>query len=335
VLDNGRTRYPFGRCWVASKWSDVLGINNVAHHPVPTSAPHRGHDGNKDGWLTYSDALERSCNVYFETIADRLKIDALSAWMERFGLGHPTGIGIQEFRGRVPSQAKPIIGTRRSVGFFAGIGQGSVWATPIQMANIAATIARDGIWMRPHLLLHQPGVPFPANNLPPGPERVDLHLAPEALRACKLGMVNVVNSVAGTGTGVARNDMVVAAKTGTAQAAEFKTLVVDRRGKAVRDAAGKRQFVYYQLSTPNHPNSKMPWYRGSGRDWKDFNHSWMIGFAPAENPQVAFAVLVEYGGSGGGPAADVANEALDACIAHRHLFPPRQPGRQEEQADAR
>ena len=46
--------------------------------------------------------------------------------------------------------------TGAAPGFFGGIGQGFVAATPIQMANIAATIARRGIWMRPHLVAPDP-----------------------------------------------------------------------------------------------------------------------------------------------------------------------------------
>jgi len=40
------------------------------------------------------------------------------------------------------------------------------------------------------------------------------------------------------------------------------------------------------------------------------DHGWFIGFAPAENPQIAFAVLVEHGGTGGGSAAPIAREVL-------------------------
>src|SRR5207249_109632 len=50
-------KMPNGRCWVASKWFDVLG-GAVANHPVPPEAPHRGVYGNPDGYLCYADALE-------------------------------------------------------------------------------------------------------------------------------------------------------------------------------------------------------------------------------------------------------------------------------------
>jgi cell division protein FtsI/penicillin-binding protein 2 len=98
----------------------------------------------------FSDALQRSCNVYFETVANRLGLEGLSYWMDKFGLGRPTGIGIEESRGRVPiSYHGPNV---EFATWTAGIGQGPVAATPLQMSNVAATIARDGIWMRPTLL---------------------------------------------------------------------------------------------------------------------------------------------------------------------------------------
>src|SRR5207249_4120909 len=129
----GKQRYSRGRCWTASKY----GKSNpavVAHHQIPSQDPHKGHDGNADGSLTFSDALQRSCNVFFETTADRLQIQGLSYWMKRFGLGRPTGIGIAESCGRLPDE---YLGSRRDfTTWTAGIGQGCVGVTPLQMANI-------------------------------------------------------------------------------------------------------------------------------------------------------------------------------------------------------
>ena len=107
----------------------------------------------------------------------------------------------------------------RPTTFFGGIGQGYVAATPIQMANVAATIARGGIWMR----ATRPARSGDRSCRPPpgamdGPDRVDLHLNPDALAACKLGMINVVNGPAGTGKAAHMDDLLVAGKTGTARA---------------------------------------------------------------------------------------------------------------------
>jgi penicillin-binding protein 2 len=241
VLDGRKIDY--GRCWVESRWGKYLRERNMsaAHHPIPS--PHVGHDGNPDGFLTYSDALERSCNVYFETVADRLGIERLSDSYRRFGFGRPTGIGIGEAYGRLPSSYHDIVpGLRRSIGFYGGIGQGWIAATPIQMANGAAMIARNGIWMRPRLVL-----PGADGNLPPlrkgdwqkVPDRVDLNLPPEALAAARLGMFNVVNSPNGTGEGLVKGDfqlekLGICGKTGTAQAARFSVILRDEKGKPLR-----------------------------------------------------------------------------------------------------
>jgi penicillin-binding protein 2 len=312
-LKIGGRVYQFGRCWTASKFAKS-GVA-FAHHQIPTQDPHHGHDGNADGFLTLTDAIERSCNVYFETVANRLGMEDLSDWMERFGLGRPTGVGIKEVAGRIPGE---FVGSRteqQHTTWFAGIGQGDVNATPIQMANIAATIARNGIWMRPRLVVED--VPRYKND--PNPDRVDLHVSPAAVAAARQGMINVVNTDAGTGNDLKVPGLLVAGKTGTAQAAVFTIVECDEKGKAILDENGNKIIHRIDPNTPDHSNPDAPWYRGSGADHTSLNHAWFIGFAPAHNPQIAFAVLLEYGGSGGHAAAPVADALLEACIAHGYL----------------
>jgi penicillin-binding protein 2 len=202
----------------------------------------------------------------------------------------------------------------------------NVKATPIQMANVAATIARGGIWMRPKLVMPDPRtgeMPPMRSGIIDGPESVDLHLDPEALKACKMGMINVVNARGGTGTTAYMDDLLIAGKTGTAQAAPFQVLQRDPvTRKPLRDDEGKPIYETFTPSTPLSPNPKVPWYHGAGANLI-IDHSWMIGFVPADNPKIAYGVLVEYGGSGGGPAADVVRTALESCINHGYLT--RQP----------
>ena len=61
---------PKGGCWVQSEYAAKGKV--LAHHTVPEHDPHKGIFGNPDGWLTFSDALERSCDIYFENVADRM-----------------------------------------------------------------------------------------------------------------------------------------------------------------------------------------------------------------------------------------------------------------------
>jgi penicillin-binding protein 2 len=328
-------RQPNGRCWEETMFGAQLRAMGMtsAHHPFPSRAPH------PTGFLTFGDALERSCNVFFETVADRLGMDLLSLWYSRWGLGRPTGIGIPEYHGRLPNRLTGPLWAKRQKTWFSGIGQDPVAATPIQMANIAATIARDGVWMRPRLLSDEeareldirPVQPRPAGapaNQPPAyyPDRVDLKLSPAGLAAARDGMERVVTGPAGTGTGVLNfaseqlKSIRMCCKTGTAQASPFKVKLKEH-GKAVLDQNGKQVYAPLIPSTKEHPSDINPWYRGNGKDGIQIDHAWYIGFAPAGHPQVAFAVMVEYGGSGGGAAAAIARVALETCIAQGYLTP--------------
>lgn len=342
------------RCWTASKFEQVA-PELVAHHQLPSNAPHQGRDGNAAGHLTFSDALERSCNVYFETVANRLGLDRLSYWMKQFGLGRMTGVGIAESRGRLPDAYRG--NNVKYATWASGIGQGEVMATPIQMANVAATIARDGICMRPTLVPRDTSDQLravakleveaqrkaweatPTTQPPTQPstqpfveptgwwnvaDRADLHLSPEGLRAAHLGMFNVVNGDAGTGTNlrIKGDPILVAGKTGTAQAAPFMEKDLDENGVQRRDEHGRQLWKRLEPSTVDRINPRAPWYMAYDLEGRNLKHSWIIGYAPARGrPKVAFAVMVEYGGSGGSAAAGIAKGMLDACIQHGYLSP--------------
>jgi len=328
LMINGR-KQPWGRCWVASKFETVLRSMGLQpdHHRIPSEAPH------PTGFLTFADALERSCNPFHETVAMRLGLYRLSEGYAAFGLGQPTDIGIAERIGRLPTsyagnphQAGPAIAT-------AGIGQGPIAATPLQMAGVAATVARSGIWLRPSLLVDTlpPDKLRPTTRPTSRPSRVDLKIPPEAIAMAQLGMWNVVHSPAGTGKMLKFDEVGACGKTGTAQAAQFMVPQLDANGSPVPklDAEGKPMLdshgkprmamVPLEISTLDHPNPAAPWYLGSGNSGTDLAHAWYIGFAPRENPKIAFCVLVEYGGSGGITAAAVAHDVLAACVEHGYL----------------
>ena len=313
LILNGR-RHPNGRCWTATKFAKALGDAGVTHHPMPFA--HKGSFGNPDGFLVFADALERSCNVYFETCADSLGVMGLSKWFDRFGLGRETGIGIAEARGYLPNR---ISSPLPSHAWFSGIGQTGVLATPVQMANAAATIARDGVWMRPRLIendndLHLPPVRDRAGKVIP--DQVDLGLERDALAACREGMIRVVNSPAGTGDKARMKGILVAGKTGTAEAKGKFDLVVDEYGAPVLKD-GEKEFAPWPRSF-GRTVGKYPWYRGAGEDGGQLNHAWFIGFAPANDPQVAFAIMIEYGGSGNF-AAKHAPKVVEKCLEHGYI----------------
>ncbi len=313
---NGR-KMPHGRCWTVKVARNAgFGIPHN-HHAFPIPHP--------TGFLTFTDALERSCNIFFEQLADRMKIAGLSEWYDRFGLGRATGVGLPEVGGRIPSDYRG--NNRAATAWFAGIGQGQILATPLQMANVAATIARDGVWMRPRLLPRGhdwASPPIDRRTGLPIPDEVDLNLSREALAMAKEGMIRVVNSSAGTidrnlRKQIQRNDVVIAGKTGSAQVPKYRVPVKDAAGEPVLDENGRRVYRVLEPGTRAAPNPEAPWYKASGTNEDELTHAWFIGFAPAEKPQIAFAVLVEYGGSGGHAALSIASELIEACIDRGYL----------------
>lgn len=304
LVINGK-RQSVGRCWTASKFAtEYPGL--VAHHRIPTQDPH------PDGHLVFSDALQRSCNVYFETLGERLRSQGLSYWFHQFGIGRRTGIGIPEWTGYVPED---YTGDAffPSMHWFAAIGQGQVAATPLQMANVAATIARDGVWLRPRLLVNdaQGRRRVGGESEDRIPDRRELKVSAAAVAAAKQGMIRVVNTTAGTGKALHDPQVLVAGKTGTAQVPALRYRRIDASGRSVR--------VDYPVSTRSNPVPGMQWYRGTGKNHSELSHAWFIGFAPADSPRIAFAVLLEYGGSGGADAAVVAKAVLEACKEHGYL----------------
>jgi penicillin-binding protein 2 len=319
-------RIPGGaRCWTLSKFAD-RGEFLTSHHRIPTEDPH------PTGFLTFSDALQRSCNVFFENMGDRLGVEGLSYWMQTFGLGRMTGIGISEVHGRLPNSIPPDkVEERKSFALLGGIGQGYVAATPIQMANVAATVARSGMWMRPRLVgddvsrqlraiaaLH-PSTQPSWTDLPDS--SVDLKLSPAAVAAAQDGMFRVVNTVGGTGNELFRENLQISGKTGTAQAAPYSIPMRDKNGDKIYEN-GKLKKSFPDPSTPEHPNPLAPWYLGfkeKGNAELELKHSWYIGYAPSHNPRIAFAVLVEYGGSGGLAAGTIAKRIIDECVEHGYV----------------
>jgi cell division protein FtsI/penicillin-binding protein 2 len=226
-------------------------------------------------------------------------------------------IGIGEVCGRLPTS---YVGPRRqSATWSAGIGQGPVAATPLQMCNVAATIARRGIWIRPNLAMPgQKVAPFKPKKIPAGdhswddiPSRLDLQIDQAAIDAAIDGMKRVVNSEAGTGTVARRPDMIVAGKTGTVQASPMLVPV---------EEDGETKLVRLTPSTHEQPDRDHPWYRASDETGEKLNHAWFIGFVPADQPRYAISVMVEYGGGGGGAVAGpIAQQIIEALVEHGYL----------------
>ena len=144
-------------------------------------------------------------------------IDRMHEFFTRFGLGKKTGIDLPgEVSGLVPSRTWKRAAKNQpwypGETLIAGIGQGYMLATPLQLAQLAATLSRRGAQVRPHLW--RDAGPEPLEPLPLRRE--------EYWDAALKGMENVVNAKYGTAKSIKDAPYRIAGKTGTAQVFTIK-----------------------------------------------------------------------------------------------------------------
>jgi penicillin-binding protein 2 len=263
----------------------------------------RGGHGSVDMHM----AIAVSCDVYFYATSAALGIDRMHDFLARFGLGDKVGIDIGgERTGLLPStewKRKAFKKPSLQVWFpgetvIAGIGQGYMLATPLQLAHVAATISMRGKRYAPRLVrairdgesgaLHE----LPPVELPPvevnDPSYWDVIIG---------GMVGVTNDPWGTARRAqAGAPYRIAGKTGTAQV--FSVGQNERYNE--KDVTERLR-----------------------------DHALFIAFAPADEPKIAVAVVVENGRSGSGTASPIARKLLDA-----YLLPPEQAAEASAAAEA-
>ncbi|MCD6061969.1 MAG: Cell division protein FtsI/penicillin-binding protein 2 [Moraxellaceae bacterium] len=228
-------------------------------------------------------AIVQSCDTYFYTLSDRMGVDRFHEWMKHFGFGEKTGIDlIDEKRGSLPSVAwkRKRFGAPwyRGEMMSVGIGQGYFTATPLQLAMATAIIANGGQHVRPHLLKTTTGPKkYDAGNHPD--YKVPFNGKPEDWGLMRTAMRDVVHGDGGTAraTGYKVKGYEMAGKTGTAQV------------KGIKQGAK---------------------YDEKSIDERFWDHGWFIGFAPADNPTIAVAVLVE-NGKHGSSVAPIAKALFD------------------------
>ena len=232
------------------------------------------------GWMTMGQAIEESCDIYFYEIARKVGIDRIAEMGRRFGLGDRTGVDLPaEKKGVMPTRAwkKRAIGESWQLGetLIAGIGQGFVLTTPLQLAVMTARLANGGRPVTPRLT-RVAAAPAPPPDVAP-------LAAPENLAVIQEAMVAVTSGKRGTARGsqIDIEGFHMAGKTGTSQ--------VRRIGREER-LTGVRK------------NEELP------RKFRD--HSLFVGYAPLDRPRYACAVMVEHGGSGSKVAAPIARDVL-------------------------
>jgi penicillin-binding protein 2 len=251
---------------------------------------HRFNDDKKGGhgYIDMYRSIVVSCDTYYYQLGNEMGIDAISGFMKQFGFGQLTGIDLlHEQKGVLPSQEwkrerfKRNRAAQKWVGgdtISISIGNGFNTYTPLQMAHAVATLANNGVLMKPHLVKILEDGGSKQRTLTVAKESGRIPLKQENVDVIKRAMVGVTSDQSGTGFIAFRNaGYTVGGKTGTAQ-------VVGLKG-------GK----YNAAATPERLR----------------DNALFTAFAPAEKPRIAIAVVVENAGFGATIAAPIVRKALD------------------------
>jgi penicillin-binding protein 2 len=230
--------------------------------------------------INLADSIVQSCDVYFYDLAYKLGIDRIHEFMTSFGYGVPTGVDLTSERGGL----LPSRDWKRRVHKLPwfpgetlniGIGQGYMLATPMQMAAATVALANKGQWIQPRVLNK-------LGNLELHPARRNtLDVDPSHWAVVERALYDVVHGARGTARASARGmayDM--AGKTGTAQ--------------VVGIAQGEE-------------------YDSEALAKNKRDHALFVGYAPAEDPQIAVVVVIE-NGEHSSEAVKVARAVMDAYL---------------------
>jgi len=255
------------------------------------------HDWKKEGhgMVDMRKAIQTSCDVYFYALADILGIDRIHDALTKLGMGKVTGIDVGgELPGLVPSSEWKQ--QRYKQAWFpgetvsVGIGQGYLLVTPLQLAHAAAILAGHGKNFRPRLVTAvRDATTGVVRKLPPVAEP-KIELKDEHSWDIVVEGMERVTEAGGTASAIAHGaSYKIAAKTGTAQ---------------VFSLGANEKYVAKNVAE------------------RLRDHALFIAFAPADNPKLAVAVLVENGGHGGSAAGPVARRVFDAFLLGKYDAAP-------------
>ena len=250
-------------------------------------------ENERGGVMDMRRAIVESSNAYFYSLANELGVDVMHDFMKPLGFGQITGIDVMgEVRGVLPSQEwkRNYYKRTEQKKWYAGetislgIGQGYNSFTMLQLAQATATVANQGIKHQPRLVTStQDASTHTRASLAAQPAQ-DLRLKPENIAVILQAMVGVTQE--GTSTRVfAGAPYVSGGKTGTAQAVSL---------------------------------AKNEKYNAARMEERQRDHSLYIAFAPAQDPQVALAVIVENAGFGATSAAPIARRVFDYWLLQQY-----------------
>ena len=168
------------------------------------------HDHEPYGWLSFSQAIEKSSNIGLLKVGQKVGSDNLYNIIRAFGFGRETGLEISgEEKGIVPGLRswKPI--NTATISFGQGIA-----VTPLQMVCAYAAIANGGVWNRPYLVkevIGPEGIPLKKSFSAEGKRVISIETS--------FRLRDILRRVVedGTGRGAKIEGIDIAGKTGTAQ----------------------------------------------------------------------------------------------------------------------
>ena len=252
---------------------------------------HRFRDDKEGGHGTvdmYRSIVE-SCDTYYYLLARDMGVDLMHDWMKPLGFGQLTGIDVQgEARGilpstewkrtayRKPEQQRWYAGETISL----GIGQGYNSFTMLQLAQATSTLVNQGVKMRPHLVREVVDVETRESRRIAQEPVAQLQYKPEHLEVIRKALEGV-NLEGTSATSFAGAPYTSGGKTGTAQVFTVKQ------------------------------NEK---YNAARIDERMRDHALFMAYAPADQPKVALAMVVENAGFGAQNAAPIARRVFDYVL---------------------
>ncbi|MBP7721357.1 MAG: penicillin-binding protein 2 [Alphaproteobacteria bacterium] len=234
------------------------------------------------GYVSLTDALAKSCDVYFYQMANEMGIDAISEMASQFGLGKNFGFDLSEERpGLVPTRewkkARFNESWQPGETIVNAIGQGYFLTTPLQLAVMTARLVNGGYEVKPQITGY-------IGDKSAAPQKWPKMKIPDAhLKLMMQGMNKVVNHERGTAYGSRVKDppeFAYAGKTGTAQ---VRRITMQQRAAGVKN---------------------------EDLAWRERHHALFVGYAPLDKPVYACAVVVEHGVGGALTAAPIARDLL-------------------------
>jgi len=266
--------------------------------------------GKTEGMIDVVKAIRRSNDIFFYKTGERLGWEKIKNWLEKFGLGKPTGVKLGEEEGLIPSSfwKEEVFHDRWYLGdtYNLSIGQGYILVTPLQLNLATAVFANGGYLCKPKLhKIDQENLPGLTQlrkietwqvEINKTPECRPIGLSQKTLDLIRKGMKEAC-SPGGTGWPLFKFKVTQSVKSNSQGGPSS-------RKSGTQDDTQIMRVACKTGTAESHGKNKPP-------------HAWFTVYAPADKPEIVLTVLVEEGGQGADVAAPIAREILKAYFERR------------------